>query len=138
MNEAIKLITKKLEEGEIGYQLLENNKSLIMSLYSEKTGLTIKFLISTDEVDDDIYSLTVMTGDLLKVKNEFELLKTLNNINWNKSFICYVVGDEKDVHIKMNSFTTSKSIADDTISFLSEIIDNLEENYDIIMKSNWS
>lgn len=138
MNEAIKLITKKLEEGEIEYQLLEDNKSLIMSLYSEKTGLTIKFLISTDEVDNDIYSLTVMTGDLLKVKNEFELLKTLNNINWNTSFICYVVSDEKDVHIKMNSFTTSKRIADDTISFLSEIINNLEENYDIIMKSNWS
>lgn len=138
MNEAIKKITKKLDELEMKYELLEGENSLIMSLLSEEIGLSVRFLISTTEFDDGTYQLIIMTGYLLKVKNELELLKTLNNINWNGAFVYYLVSNEKEVHIKVDTITTKENVDVDTITFLREIINSLEENYDSIMKSNWS
>ena len=138
MNEAIKKIIKKLDELEIKYELLEGEKSLIMSLLSEETGISVRFIICTTEFDDGTYQLTIMTGDLLKVKNELELLKTLNSINWNGAFVYYLVSDEKEVHIRVDTITTKENVEGDVISFLREIIKSLEENYDAIMKSNWS
>ena len=138
MNEAIKKITKKLDELEITYELLEGEKSLIMPLLNEATGLSVRFIIDTTAFDDGTYQLTIMTGGLLKVKNELELLKTLNRLNWNGAFVYYLVSDEKEVHIKVDTITTKQSVDSDTIIFLREIIKSLEENYDSIMKSNWT
>lgn len=69
-----------------------------------------------------------------------EFLKTLNKINWDNGsgFIRYVINDEKDFCIKVNSLDTSESIVNDIIFFIQEIEKSLEKNYETIMKRNWA
>lgn len=138
MNEAAKEIKSKFEELDINYELTDNKNGIMFELLNEKTGILTNYLIDTMEFKDRTYKLTIFTGNLLKVKNEFEVLKILNNINWQNSFIYYFISEEKQVHIKLESIETLENIANDSIGFISSISENLEKNYDNIMKSNYS
>ena len=138
MKEAIKKITKKLKEIDINYELSDDNTGVIISLYNEKTDLSVRYLISLNEFNDGSFGLTIFTSDILKVKNEIEVLKTLNQINWNNNFIYYFISEEKKVHMKANSFETIDNVAQDSLSLIREINNCLEIDYEKIMKSNWS
>ena len=138
MNDAVKGISKMLEKMDIHYDLTEDESGLVISLLSEELGITIRYLIDTTTYEDGSYKLTIFTSELVKVKNEIEVLKTLNDINWNNSFITYLISDKKQVHIRIETLDNIENIANDSITFIRSIIDNLEANYDKIMKSNWS
>ena len=138
MNEAVKRISERLKELDINYELTEEKNGLIISLLSEEIDLSVRYLIDTMKFEDGTYKLTIFTSELLKVKNEFEVLKVLNDINWNSSFIHYLVSEKKQVHIKIDSIDTIDSIANDAVGLISDVVHSLEENYDKIMKSNWS
>lgn len=138
MNEAIESISKKLEEIDIHYELTEEKDGLIISLLNDELGVSITYLINILQYEDGSYKLTIFTGELAKIKNEFEVLKTISDINFNSSFVSYIVRENKHLHIRVETIDTLENIANDSMMFIKNINDSLEKNYGKIMKSNWS
>lgn len=138
MNEAIKKISKNLDQLELHYEYTENSNGIILNLLSEELGISIRYLIDLDENKDKSYTLTIITSDVLRVKNEYKVLKVINEINYKTNFIVYCIDEDKDLRVKFNTFDTIEIIADNCIGFLREVINNIESNYDKIMKANWS
>ena len=140
MNKALKEVIKKIEEIDIKYQRTDEKDGIMISLYNEVLERSIIYLITIIDIGNNNYILSVITGGIFKVKNEIELLKTLNEINWENgtSLINYSISTENEVHVKANSFDTFEDIANDSIVFVKNINDDLEQNYEKIMKSNWA
>ena len=140
MNKALKEVIKKIEEIDIKYQITDEKDGIMISLYNEVLERSIIYLITIIDIGNNNYILSVITGGIFKVKNEIELLKTLNEINWENgtSLINYSISTENEVHVKANSFDTFEDIANDSIVFVKNINDDLEQNYEKIMKSNWA
>lgn len=138
MNEATKNIKKELENLDITYETTSDKNSIIFQLFNEQLNIPIRYLIQTVEFDNDEYLLTIMTSSIFKVKNELNVLKTINNLNWNNTIINYLISDEQNTHVILKTFDTLNSISEDVIVFVKEITDDLEKNYDELMKSNWS
>lgn len=138
MNEATKNIKKELENLDITYETTSDKNSIIFQLFNEQLNISIRYLIQTVEFDNDEYLLTIITSSIFKVKNELNVLKTINNLNWNNTIINYLISDEQNTHVILKTFDTLNSISEDVIVFVKEITDDLEKNYDELMKSNWS
>lgn len=140
MNKALKEVIKKIEEIDIKYQITDEKDGIMISLYNEILERSIIYLITIIDIGNNNYILSVITGGIFKVKNEIKLLKTLNEINWENgtSLLNYSISTENEVHVKANSFDTFEDIANDSIAFVKNINDDLEQNYEKIMKSNWA
>lgn len=138
MNKAIKQITEKLDEIKINYEISNDINGIILSLSCETLGISIKFFIGTIELKDDFYIIQILTSELLKMKNENEVLKILNKINWESNFITYCANENKNVQIKFYFFYSIENLADNALEIIKEMLESLEKNYDTIMKANWS
>lgn len=138
MNKAIKNLTSRLEKAEIHYELTEDKNGVVFDLLIESIGVTVRYLVDTFKYDDGTYKFVIFTGGLIKVKNEYEILKTLNKINFAVPFINFFVSEEGKIHIKVESLDSEETLDADVIEFISSISNTLEENYDSIMKSNWT
>lgn len=138
MNEAIKQISKNLDQIKMHYEYTDDKNGIILNLISEELGFSLRYLIDVGKNNDESYTLNIFTSDILKVKNEYNVLKVINKINYDSNFFIYCIGENNDLHVKFNTFDTLESIATDALVFLRELINNIESNYDEIMKANWS
>ncbi len=136
MNEGLESVKERLDENDIAYT--EEDNTLIINNYNKEIGLSIRYIIVVAETVKPTYKITVISSSITKANNELEMLKTLNNINNKESIIRYVMSDEKTIHIMAVTLSQLNVVADDALTLLLCLDQDITENYKELMKSNWS
>ena len=136
MNDGLESVKERLDENDIAYT--EEDNTLIINNYNKEIGLSIRYIIVVAETVKPTYKITVISSSITKANNELEMLKTLNNINNKESIIRYVMSDEKTIHIMAVTLSQLNVVADDALTLLLCLDQDITENYKELMKSNWS
>ena len=136
MNEGLEKVKERLDENEIGY--IEEDNTLIIDNYNKEIGLSIRYILVVAETVKPTYKITVISSSITKANNELEMLKALNNINNKESIIRYVMSNEKTIHIMAVTLSQLNVVADDALTVLLCLDQDITENYKDLMKSNWS
>lgn len=137
MNDGTKKVIEKLEEIGLGYTSTENENLLVVSLGLEDLGVPIKYAMGIDNLEDDEYTIFIISGPITKINNEIEVLKLINEINWDSSYITYVI-NEGEVKCKVESFSHLEAVVEDVLSLINLMNSSISKNYSKLMKSNWT
>lgn len=137
MNDGTKLIKTKLNDLGINYTDTDNENIFVISLNVENTGVNLRYAVSIEKMDTDEYFIYIMTSAITAVNNELELLKLINDINLNSSFITYNLR-EGELIAKVQTYSYLKVITDEVLRLICLIDKDISENYTRFMKSNWA
>lgn len=136
MNEGLKKVKERLDENNIKY--VEDEDEIIINNYNDEIGMSIRYVIAAVETVKPTYRLVVISSSITKANNEIEMLKVINHLNNRESLIRYIISDEKNVHVMSINLSQIDVVADDALTLLLCLDQDITENYKELMKSNWS
>ena len=136
MNEGLKKVKERLDENNIKY--VEDEDEIIINNYNDEIGMSIRYVIAAVETVKPTYRLVVISSSITKANNEIEMLKVINHLNNRESLISYIISDEKNIHVMSINLSQIDVVADDALTLLLCLDQDIAENYKDLMKSNWS
>ncbi len=136
MNEGLKKVKERLDENSIKY--VEDEDEIIINNYNDEIGMSIRYVIAAVETVKPTYRLVVISSSITKANNEIEMLKVINHLNNRESLIRYIISDEKNIHVMSINLSQIDVVADDALTLLLCLDQDITENYKELMKSNWS
>lgn len=136
MNEGLKKVKERLDENNIKY--VEDEDEIIINNYNDEIGMSIRYVIAAVETVKPTYRLVVISSSITKANNEIEMLKVINHLNNRESIIRYIISDEKNIHVMSINLSQIDVVADDALTLLLCLDQDITENYKELMKSNWS
>ena len=136
MNEGLKKVKERLDENNIKY--VEDEDEIIINNYNDEIGMSIRYVIAAVETVKPTYRLVVISSSITKANNEIEMLKVINHLNNRESLIRYIISDEKNIHVMSINLSQIDVVADDALTLLLCLDQDIAENYKDLMKSNWS
>ena len=136
MNEGLKKVKERLDENNIKY--VEDEDEIIINNYNDEIGMSIRYVIAAVETVKPTYRLVVISSSITKANNEIEMLKVINHLNNRESLIRYLISDEKNIHVMSINLSQIDVVADDALTLLLCLDQDIAENYKDLMKSNWS
>ncbi len=136
MNEGLKKVKERLDENNIKY--VEDEDEIIINNYNDEIGMSIRYVIAAVETVKPTYRLVVISSSITKANNEIEMLKVINHLNNRESLIRYIISDEKNIHVMSINLSQIDVVADDALTLLLCLDQDITENYKELMKSNWS
>lgn len=136
MNEGLKKVKERLDENNIKY--VEDEDEIIINNYNDEIGMSIRYVIAAVETVKPTYRLVVISSSITKTNNEIEMLKVINHLNNRESLIRYIISDEKNIHVMSINLSQIDVVADDALTLLLCLDQDITENYKELMKSNWS
>ena len=136
MNEGLKKVKERLDENNIKY--VEDEDEIIINNYNDEIGMSIRYVIAAVETVKPTYRLVVISSSITKANNEIEMLKVINHLNNRESIIRYILSDEKNIHVMSINLSQIDVVADDALTLLLCLDQDITENYKELMKSNWS
>ena len=136
MNEGLKKVKERLDENNIKY--VEDEDEIIINNYNDEIGMSIRYVIAAVETVKPTYRLVVISSSITKANNEIEMLKVINHLNNRESLIRYIISYEKNIHVMSINLSQIDVVADDALTLLLCLDQDITENYKELMKSNWS
>ena len=136
MNEGLEKIKERLDENNIKY--VEDEDEIIINNYNDEIGMSIRYVIAAVETVKPTYRLVVISSSITKANNEIEMLKVINHLNNRESIIRYILSDEKNIHVMSINLSQIDVVADDALTLLLCLDQDITENYKELMKYNWS
>lgn len=136
MNEGLKKVKERLDENNIKY--VEDEDEIIINNYNDEIGMSIRYVIAAVETVKPTYRLVVISSSITKANNEIEMLKVINHLNNRESLIRYIISDENNIHVMSINLSQIDVVADDALTLLLCLDQDITENYKELMKSNWS
>ena len=136
MNEGLKKVKERLDENSIKY--VEDEDEIIINNYNDEIGMSIRYVIAAVETVKPTYRLVVISSSITKANNEIEMLKVINHLNNRESLIRYIISDEKNIHVMSINLSQIDVVADDALTLLLCLDQDITENYKELMKYNWS
>ena len=136
MNEALEKVKERLDENNVKY--IEDENEIIINNYNDEIGMPIRYVIAAVETVKPTYRIVVISSSITKANNEIEMLKVINHLNNRESLIRYLISDEKNIHVMSINLSQIDVVADDALTLLLCLDQDIAENYKDLMKSNWS
>ncbi len=136
MNEALEKVKERLDENNVKY--IEDEDEIIINNYNDEIGMPIRYVIAAVETVKPTYRIVVISSSITKANNEIEMLKVINHLNNRESLIRYLISDEKNIHVMSINLSQIDVVADDALTLLLCLDQDIAENYKDLMKSNWS
>ena len=136
MNEGLEKVKERLDENNVKY--IEDEDEIIINNYNDEIGMPIRYVIAAVETVKPTYRLVVISSSITKANNEIEMLKVINHLNNRESLIRYLISDEKNIHVMSINLSQIDVVADDALTLLLCLDQDIAENYKDLMKSNWS
>ena len=136
MNEALEKVKERLDENNVKY--IEDEDEIIINNYNDEIGMPIRYVIAAVETVKPTYRIVVISSSITKANNEIEMLKVINHLNNRESLIRYLISDENNIHVMSINLSQIDVVADDALTLLLCLDQDIAENYKDLMKSNWS
>lgn len=136
MNEGLEKVKERLDENSVKY--IEDEDEIIINNYNDEIGMPIRYVIAAVETVKPTYRIVVISSSITKANNEIEMLKVINHLNNRESLIRYLISDEKNIHVMSINLSQIDVVADDALTLLLCLDQDIAENYKDLMKSNWS